>query len=60
MRVELKLSRNAEILDVIELQPSNLRRLTEVVYLGKTYRVVSQFTTVVKGSPVATVYVRPA
>lgn len=59
MRVILKLKRNAEVLDELDLQPSNLRQLVEVDYLGRKYKVVGQYTVIVQGEPVATVWVKP-
>jgi len=52
------LRKTYEVVGEVDLLPSNLRRLTEVDYLGTRYEVTGQFTTVVGGEPVATLNVR--
>jgi hypothetical protein len=58
VRVILRLTRTAAVVGELDLLPSNLRRLTEVDYLGTRYEVVNQYTSVVKGEPVATLDLR--
>jgi hypothetical protein len=43
----------------VDLQPSNLRRLVEVDYHGKAYKVINQKTGFNAGQPVATLWVEP-
>jgi len=58
VRVILRLRKTYEVVGEVDLLPSNLRRLTEVDYLGTRYEVTGQFTTIVGGEPVATLNVR--
>lgn len=59
MRMTIKDKDTWATVGEVDLQPSNLRRLTEVEYLGKTYDVADTETAIERGVPVATIWVRP-
>lgn len=59
MRVELRSAGTNDAIGVIDLQPTQLRRLTEVTYGRTEYAVSRQETVMRKGQPVAVVWLVP-